>query len=103
MRRGSGWLENPVFSIALARIAPSVANRPGMCSACALPDPAVRPNGEKKMIDEFIGQLAEKVGISEEQAKQVIEFLKENSDKIPELIGSDAVDSIKEKLGGLFG
>lgn len=55
------------------------------------------------MIDEFIGQLAEKVGISEEQAKQVIEFLKENSDKIPELIGSDAVDSIKEKLGGLFG
>ena len=54
------------------------------------------------MIEEFIGQMAEKVGISEEQAKSVIEFLKENADKVPELLGSDALDGIKEKLGGLF-
>jgi len=54
------------------------------------------------MIDEFIGQMAEKVGISEEQAKQVIDFLKENADKVPELLGSDALDGIKDKLGGLF-
>ncbi len=55
------------------------------------------------MIDEFIGQMAEKVGISEEQAKQVIAFLKDNADKVPELLGSDALDGIKGKLGGLFG
>lgn len=55
------------------------------------------------MIEQFIAQMAEKVGISEEQAQQVIEFLKENSDKIPELLGSDAVGDIKNKLGGLFG
>ncbi len=54
------------------------------------------------MIDAFIGQMAEKVGISEEQAKQVIEFLKDNADKVPELLGSDALSGIKEKLGGFF-
>ncbi len=54
------------------------------------------------MIEDFIAQMAEKVGISEEQAKQVIDFLKENADKVPELLGSDMVDNIKEKLGGLF-
>lgn len=54
------------------------------------------------MIEQFIAQMAEKVGISEEQAKQVIEFLKENSDKVPELLGSDMVDNIKDKLGGFF-
>lgn len=54
------------------------------------------------MIEQFIAQMAEKVGISEEQAKQVIEFLKENSDKIPEILGSDMVGDIKNKLGGFF-
>lgn len=54
------------------------------------------------MIEDFIAQMAEKVGISEEQAKQVIDFLKENADKVPELLGSDVVDNIKDKLGGLF-
>ncbi len=54
------------------------------------------------MIEDFIAQMAEKVGISEEQAKQVIEFLKENADKVPELLGGDVVDNIKDKLGGLF-
>ncbi|MEM6995490.1 MAG: hypothetical protein AAF721_33580 [Myxococcota bacterium] len=48
--------------------------------------------------------MAAKVGISEEQATQVIEFLKENADKVPELLGSDALASIKDKLpGGLGG
>ncbi|MCR9159042.1 MAG: hypothetical protein ACE37F_10035 [Nannocystaceae bacterium] len=54
------------------------------------------------MIEDFITQMAEKAGISEEQAKQVIEFLKENSHKVPELLGSDVVGDIKDKLGGLF-
>lgn len=60
------------------------------------------PTEKPNMIDEFIGQMAEKVGISEEQAKQVIDFLKENADKVPELLGSDALEGIKDKLGGLF-
>lgn len=54
------------------------------------------------MIEDMIAQMAEKVGISEDQAKQVIEFLKENADKVPELIGGDALEGIKDKLGGLF-
>lgn len=56
------------------------------------------------MIEEFVASMAAKVGISEEQATQVIEFLKENADKVPELLGSDALASIKDKLpGGLGG
>ena len=54
------------------------------------------------MIEQFIAQMAEKVGISEEQAKQVIDLLKENADKVPELLGSDMVGSLKDKLGGFF-
>jgi hypothetical protein len=58
------------------------------------------------MIEEFVSQMAEKVGISEEQAKMVVQFLKDNSDKIPEILGSDAAQAIKDKLpgglGGLF-
>lgn len=59
------------------------------------------------MIEEFATNMAEKVGISQEQAKAVIEFLKENADKVPQLLQSDAVESIKSKipggLGGLLG
>lgn len=55
------------------------------------------------MIEQFIAQMAEKVGITEEQARQVVAFLEKNSDKLPELLGSDAVADIKSKLGGLFG
>lgn len=59
------------------------------------------------MIEEFVASMAAKVGISEEQAMQVIEFLKENADKVPELLGSDGLDALKDKipggLGGLLG
>lgn len=54
-------------------------------------------------IEEFVTQMAAKAGITEEQAKQVIDFLKENADKVPELLGNEALDGIKDKLGGLFG
>ncbi len=61
----------------------------------------------RAMIEEFIASMASKVGISEEQAKSVVEFLKENADQVTGLLGSDAVDSIKDKipggLGGLLG
>ncbi|MEM9456232.1 MAG: hypothetical protein AAGF11_18770 [Myxococcota bacterium] len=56
------------------------------------------------MIEEFITSMVERVGISEEQARGVIEFLKENADKVPDLLGSDALEGIKDKLpGGLGG
>ncbi len=56
------------------------------------------------MIEEFVSNMAQKVGISEEQARGVIEFLKENSDQVTNLLSSDAVEGIKDKLpGGLGG
>lgn len=56
------------------------------------------------MIEEFVANMASKVGISEEQARGVIDFLKENADKVPSLLSSDAVEDVKDKLpGGLGG
>ncbi len=54
-------------------------------------------------MDEFIEQLVAKVGISQEQAQQVIELIKENAHRIPELIGSDTLESLKDKLPGGLG
>lgn len=56
------------------------------------------------MIEQFVTDMAQKVGISEEQAQAVVEFLKENSSKLPELLNSDALSGVKDKLpGGLGG
>ncbi|MCA9708519.1 MAG: hypothetical protein KDK70_21900 [Myxococcales bacterium] len=56
------------------------------------------------MIEEFIASMASRVGISEEQARSVVEFLKENADKVPQILSSDAVAGLKDKLpGGLGG
>ncbi len=76
-----------------------------------MPSPAavaVGPLEEgRNTMEEFITQMAAKVGISEEQAKSVVQFLKDNADKVPDLLGSDMVSSLKSKLpgglGGLFG
>lgn len=55
-------------------------------------------------VDEIVSQMAEKVGISPEQAQQVVQFLMEHKDDILGFLGSDALDSIKDKLpGGLGG
>lgn len=59
-------------------------------------------------MEELIGQLVSKVGISEEQAGQVVAFLKENASKLPEWLGqSDVGKAIADKLpgglGGMFG
>jgi len=59
------------------------------------------------MIEEFATNMAAKVGISEAQARAVIEFLKEHADEVPALLQSDAVAGLKSKLpgglGGMFG
>ena len=51
-------------------------------------------------MEDFIKGLVEKVGISEEQAAKVIDFLKENADKVPALLASSGV---KDKLPGGLG
>ncbi len=55
-------------------------------------------------MEEFVQGLIAKTGISEEQAQQVIAFLKENAHKVPELLGTDAGKALTDKLpGGLGG
>ncbi len=54
-------------------------------------------------MDEFIKGLMAKVGLSEEQAKQVVEFIQENADKVPELLKSSGLaGKLPGGLGGLF-
>ena len=57
----------------------------------------------EEMIEQFATQMAEKVGISQDQAKMVIGFLKDNADQIPKLLGSDAAEAVKDKLPGGLG
>lgn len=55
-------------------------------------------------MEEMIQQLVQKVGLDEEKAAQVVEFLKENASKIPEWLGgSDMLESLKDKLPGGLG
>lgn len=55
-------------------------------------------------MEEMIQQLVQKVGLDEEKAAQVVEFLKENAAKIPEWLGgSDMLESLKDKLPGGLG
>ena len=56
-------------------------------------------------MEELVQQLVAKVGISEEQAKGVYAFLKENAHKVPEWLAAAGLDdAIKDKLpGGLGG
>ena len=55
-------------------------------------------------MEEFITSLAAKVGISEEQAKQVVAFLQENAGKVTEMLANTDLDeSLKEKLPGGLG
>ena len=55
-------------------------------------------------MDELIQQLVQKVGLDEEKATQVVEFLKENAAKVPEWLGgSDLLESLKDKLPGGLG
>lgn len=58
------------------------------------------------MIEDFVSNMAHKVGITEEQARGVVDFLKENAEKVPQLLGSEGLDAVKDKLpaglGDLF-
>ena len=55
-------------------------------------------------MNELIEQLVAKVGLSEAQAQQVVEFLQENAHKIPEWLGeSGLLEGLKDKLPGGLG
>lgn len=49
-------------------------------------------------MSDMINGLMEKAGISEGQAKKVMEYLKENASKIPDWLG-DGLDSVKSAIG----
>lgn len=56
-------------------------------------------------MEEFIKAMAEKVGISEEQANSVVEFLKEHASQLPAMLGNSEMlgglgDKLKDFLGG---
>lgn len=58
-------------------------------------------------MEEMITGLVQKVGISEEQAKQVVKFLQENAHKVPEWIGQNEmaqglVDKLPGGIGGML-
>jgi hypothetical protein len=49
-------------------------------------------------MQDMINGLMEKVGLSEDKAKEVVAFLKDNASKIPGWFG-DGLDSVKDVLG----
>ncbi len=56
-------------------------------------------------MDELVKGLVSKAGLTEEQGKAVVKFLKENADKIPNWLGIDLkslTDKLPGGLGGLF-
>ncbi len=59
-------------------------------------------------MNDLIKQMAEKVGIDEATAAKVVEFLQENADKIPMLLGKTGlIDNLPgglgDKLQGMMG
>ncbi len=62
-------------------------------------------------MENFVSELAERVGIDQATAEKVVEFIKENIHRLPELLGSangagndggGLLDSITGQLGGLL-
>ena len=55
-------------------------------------------------MEELITGLVKKIGISEDQAKQVVKFLQENAHKVPEWIGqNEMAKGLVDKLPGGIG
>jgi hypothetical protein len=54
-------------------------------------------------MEEFVAKMAEKVGISEETAMKVVEFLKEHADEVPGLLAKSGLkDKLPDGIGDLF-
>ena len=58
-------------------------------------------------MDKLLDELTAKVGLDREAAEKVVQFLKDNAHRLPELLGSDAAKGLLNKLpgglGGIFG
>lgn len=61
-------------------------------------------------MENFISEMAERVGIDQATAEKVVEFVRENIHRLPELLGQNdgdasggILDTVKDQLGGLLG
>ena len=56
-------------------------------------------------MEEFIKQLASKVGIDEDQAAKVVEFLREHLDELPQMLeaDSDFFKAMSDRARGFIG
>jgi hypothetical protein len=59
-------------------------------------------------MDDFVNQMAAKVGIDKATAEKVVAFLKEHAAELPKLLGENEiakgmVDKLPGGLGGMFG
>jgi hypothetical protein len=59
-------------------------------------------------MEEFIDQMAAKVGIDKATAEKVVAFLKEHAAELPKLIGENEMakgmlDKLPGGIGGMFG
>ena len=54
-------------------------------------------------MEEFIEGMMTKCGLSKEKAEEVVEYIKANADKVPELLGKSGIaDKLPGGLGKLF-
>ena len=55
-------------------------------------------------MDRSLDELTTKVGLDRGTAEKVVQFLRDNAHRLPELLGSDAAKGVMDKLpGGLGG
>lgn len=55
-------------------------------------------------MEEFVNGMCEKVGIDRETANKVVDYIKDNADKLPQLLGQiPGASGIMDKVGGMFG
>ena len=56
-------------------------------------------------MENLVKQLAERVGISDEQAEKVVEFLREHLDDLPAMLNADSdfFKSMSDRVQGFLG
>ena len=56
-------------------------------------------------MEDFIKQMADRVGIDEQQAQKVVEFLREHLDELPAMLSADShmFKSLSERFSGFLG
>ena len=56
-------------------------------------------------MEDFIKQMADRVGIDEQQAQKVVEFLREHLDELPAMLSADSemFQSLSDRFKGFLG